>query len=82
MKMTYTGVWGSSKRLAIDIDDTDLDEMADINEANSGKSDEQLDALALEYLQSDARRYRIAMEQQKHSKPKLVWDATNEAKEE
>jgi hypothetical protein len=61
-----------SKQLNYPVDETDVDELVTIHEENAGKTDEEIAAACMAYLDSDARKYRRAMAR---PKPRLVWDA-------
>ena len=60
MKMHYTGVWSQQPRLNIEIDETDCDEIADINARLNNHTDEEIRDETVTYLESDARKYRFA----------------------
>jgi hypothetical protein len=52
------------------VDEVDVDAIVTITEENAGKSDEQIAAACIRYLESDERRYRRALQR---PKPRLVW---------
>ena len=71
--MHYTGVWSpTGPPMKIEVDESDLDEIADIHSRMNNHTDEQIRDETVRYLESDSRKYRYAKDNPP-PKPQLVW---------